>query len=293
MANFTSRAATMGGGQIGGGDGGQIGSGNGGQIGSGNGGQIGSGNGGQIGSGNGGQIGSGNGGQIGSGNGGQIGSGTGAGGSGADPKPVAVAGPVVIAQKLLKFRIQRQEHSNWCWAAVAASINKYFDPASTLQQCNVANKISFSFPPPPPVFPPGECSGGCDDCKCCCHPEQCNRPAELELALKRVHKWRNTLSRALRFDEVQREIDRGRPIGVGITWQSELPEPLPPGAPPPKPSGHFVVLRGYRVLSSGVRQVYVADPLNASGLVDFDEFTLAYYGDGLWTETDLVESSWA
>jgi hypothetical protein len=82
----------------------------------------------------------------------------------------------------------------------------------------------------------------------------------------------------LRFDELQREIDAGRPVCAGITWASG--------------GGHFVVLRGYRVLSSGARQVYVADPLNPSALVDFDEFTSSYYGDGSWTETDFVQNDW-
>jgi hypothetical protein len=274
-----------GGGQIGSGGGGQIGSGGGGQIGSGGGGQIGSGGGGQIGSGGGGQIGSGGGGQIGSGGGGQIGSGTGVRGYGTDPKPPAIADPGVVAQELISFRLQRQEHSNWCWAAVAVSINKYFDPESDLEQCNVANRV---VKVSKELFDDDCRCGGRDGCKCCCHPHVCNLAEELETALKKVHKWRNTVERALQFGEVQREIDGGRPIGVGITWQSEVP----PNAPPPKPRGHFVVVKGYRVLSSGARQVYVADPLYGSGLVDFDEFTVAYYGDGKWTETDLVESDW-
>ena len=202
---------------------------------------------------------------------------------GADPGTTGGSGPAkqccmsdgVIAQKRLHFRIQMQEQSEWCWAAVAASVERYFNPASTMQQCDVANKVL------PKEFPnerlPQSDCGCC--CQCCCDPDACNRPAELEIALRQVYKWRNTLKRPLTFDEIRREIDRGRPVGVGITWDSG--------------GGHFVVVRGYRLLRSGERQVYVADPLNASGLVDIDEFTLAYYGDGAWTETDLVQSGWA
>jgi Papain-like cysteine protease AvrRpt2 len=202
---------------------------------------------------------------------------------GSDPGGTGGGGPstpprlsrFIIAQKKLNFRIQMQEQSEWCWAAVAASVERYFNPASTLQQCDVANRV---FPKEFPTvhLPPSDC--GCC-CKCCCDPESCNRPAELEIALQQVHKWRNTLKRPLTFEEIQREIDRGRPVGVGITWASG--------------GGHFVVLRGYRLLRSGSWQVYVADPLNASGLLDLDEFTMAYYGDGAWTETDLVQSGWA
>jgi hypothetical protein len=46
------------------------------------------------------------------------------------------------------------------------------------------------------------------------------------------------------------------------------------------------------VLASGAQQLYIADPLNPSNLVDFDEFSVAYYGEGVWTETDLVVDDW-
>lgn len=225
-------------------------------------------------------------------------------GGGGDPGgsngPTAMpTWPIVIAERRLHFRIQRQEQSEWCWAAVAVSVERFFDPHSKLTQCEVANKVIPKLPKqvPPIVFPPSDC--GCC-CHCCCNPESCNHPAELKLALQLIYKWRTTLSQCvaqqtpaggnpsppptivstgtLTFEEVCREIDRRRPIGVGITWDSG--------------GGHFVVIRGYRLLSSGARQVYVADPLNPSSLVDFDEFTFSYFGDGEWTETDLVRNDW-
>jgi hypothetical protein len=189
---------------------------------------------------------------------------------------VSIVGPLVLAQKLLKFRIERQEERDWCWAAVATSIDHYFDYRSNLKQCEVASKVV----PTPPPSDPGCC------CKCCCDPEKCDQPAELKKALRKIHKWRGTLKRALSFAEIQREIDNGRPIGVGIQWMSGG------SGGTPQTTGHSVVVRGYRILSSGTCQVYVADPLNASGLVDFDEFTFAYYGEGKWVESNLVQRKW-
>jgi hypothetical protein len=203
-------------------------------------------------------------------------------------RSIGANGPGVIAERRLRFRIQLQEQSQWCWAAVALSVERYFNPVSKLNQCNVVNRVRPDYP-----GDGHDCTGGCDDCKCCCDPESdyCNQPDSLEDALRKVFKWRNTLDIALRFDEVRREIDAGRPVGVGITWSSGNSGPMPRLGTPVK--GHFVVIRGYRLLSSGVRQLYVADPLNPSSLVDFDEFTFSYYGDGKWTETDLVEADWA
>src|SRR5688572_20576207 len=34
----------------------------------------------------------------------------------------------------INFNIQQQEMSNWCWAAVATSVFKYFKPASSITQ---------------------------------------------------------------------------------------------------------------------------------------------------------------
>jgi hypothetical protein len=271
---------------------------NSGQFGGGDPGDIGGGDPGDIGGGDPGDIGGGDPGDIGGGDPGDIGGGTGQGKPASSarsyspsPAPPGGVGPVVIDQGRINFRIQLQEQSEWCWAAVATSIEKYFNRASTLEQCNVVNRV---LQPSSDDLPGNGCTGGCDDCKCCCDPDSdiCNTPAPLEEALQKIHKWRATLPRPLRFDEIQREIDRGRPIGAGITWASGNSAAYG-RISDPTPKGHFVVIRGYRVLSSGARQLDVADPLNASGLVDFDEFTLAYYGDGAWTETDLVRSGLA
>jgi hypothetical protein len=203
-------------------------------------------------------------------------------GTAPPPKRVTIVGPLVVAHKIIRFRIQRQEQSDWCWAAVATSIEHYFDHESKLKQCDVANKVI------PVEYGEGLLPPSDDECccHCCCHLERCDLPAKLEIALQQVYKWRNTLLRALTFEEIQREIDGGRPIGAGIKWMSGGQNGTP------GTSGHFVVIRGYRLLSSGACQVYVADPLNASGLVDFDEFTFAYYGEGQWVETHLVQRGW-
>jgi hypothetical protein len=263
MAQFTSRMAGkgVGGGQIGGSDVGQTGGSDVGQTGGSDVGQTGGSDVGQTGGSDVGQTG---------------GSGVGA----LNQLSAAAKASGVIAQRRINFSIQRQQQSEWCWAAVAVSVERFFNPASELKQCEVANMVLPKEYPANPL-PKSDC--GCC-CQCCCDPDSCNQPAQLELALQEIHKWRTTLDRSvlspgtLTFEAVCREIDRHRPICVGITWRSG--------------GGHFVVVRGYRLLTSGARQVYVADPLNPSSLVDFDEFTFAYWGDGEWTETDLVRNDW-
>jgi hypothetical protein len=207
-------------------------------------------------------------------------------------KHATVMGPGIGARKSLDFKIEKQEQPEWCWAAVAVSVERYFDPDSELTQCELVTKVlrkdkdllktGFKIPKSD--------SPCCSEQGCCFDPDQCNYPAELETALKEIHKWRNTLDQleapdgsllstgTLTFEQVRREIDHGRPVCADITWGSG--------------GGHSVVIRGYRLLSTGACQLEVADPLNPSAVVDFVEFSKAYYGDGEWTETDLVQKDW-
>jgi hypothetical protein len=205
-------------------------------------------------------------------------------------KPATVVGPGIVARKSLKFKMYKQEQSEWCWAAVAVSVEKYFNPHSEITQCEIATKVFKADKDLKDKIPKSD-SPCCSERGCCADPEQCNEPAAVEDALKAIHKWRNTLDQSkapegssylstgtLTFDQVRREIDQGRPVCVDVRWTSG--------------GGHSVVIRGYRILSTGACQVEVADPLNASAVVDFVEFTKAYYGDGEWTETDLVQNDW-
>jgi len=41
--------------------------------------------------------------------------------------------------QLLDFSMQLQNQTNWCWAAVAASVGAYFAAAGAMLQCDVAN----------------------------------------------------------------------------------------------------------------------------------------------------------
>src|SRR5580658_8749867 len=63
------------------------------------------------------------------------------------------------------FSIEPQTESDWCWAAVAASINNFFDPPG-LTQCEVATDVLHL------------ASG-----TCCGSPEKCNTPETLQRAL--------------------------------------------------------------------------------------------------------------
>jgi hypothetical protein len=153
--------------------------------------------------------------------------------------------------------LPRQQQVEWCWAAIAVGVEKYFDPSSTLRQCDIASSVT-----------------GNQCCGLAGGSVACNQPEKLQDALSSIGRLRAVLRRPLRFEEVQREIDAGRPVAARVEWGSG--------------GAHFVLMDGYRILSSGARHVHVSDPLNSPSEVDFDEFANQYHGDGQWTGTYLV-----
>jgi hypothetical protein len=158
-----------------------------------------------------------------------------------------------------QFQIESQQKSEWCWAAVAVSIDKYFNPNSTRTQCQIAERVL--------------------NAQNCCNAaaDNCNQPATLIEALQKINRWSRTLDRPLRFDEIRQELDAGRPVCARIQWTGG--------------GDHFVVIAGYEVLRSGALHVFVEDPVNPSSTVDYDEFKTAYYGDGAWVDSYLVTES--
>lgn len=153
--------------------------------------------------------------------------------------------------------MEKQRQSEWCWAAVALSIERYFSPYSLWGQCGIAAQVLKR-----------------DTTACCEKPQNHNEPAPLEAALGAVQRLSKTSRGPLDFKQVCNELDAGRPVCLRIKWTGE--------------GAHFVVLTGYKVSAAGFRTVDVADPLYPDSTRAFDGFPTTYQGGGEWTDTFLV-----
>ena len=154
-----------------------------------------------------------------------------------------------------EFEIATQEQHNWCWAAVGMSIDRYFSPDSTMKQCEVAERVVGT--------------------GCCGNPENCNRAAGLEQALKAVKRLKAVLvGGILTFGEVRERIDTGLPVCARIGW-------------PEEGRGHFVVIFGYSTSSQG-EWVHIADPFFLDSTIPYEQFVSSYLDAGAWTDTFLV-----
>src|SRR6266567_5937703 len=117
------------------------------------------------------------------------------------------------ASKTLAFVVQHQNQTNWCWAAVTASIAAYYRNQGW-SQCGVVNDRL-------------------GQVMCCQDGSSaiCNQPWYLDQALSRVGHLANYISAPLSMQQIQSEIDAGRVIGVRIGWMNG--------------GGHFITIRGY------------------------------------------------
>jgi len=153
----------------------------------------------------------------------------------------------------LRFDMQRQLQSQWCWAATSVSLSRYYAKASVWTQCRLVTQIT----------------GRRSCCETGNSPE-CNLPQQLGPPLERVgilERWKDG---AARYDDLRREIDEGRPMAWRIGWAGG--------------GGHFAVIEGYQ--ADGERWVAVEDPLFGSSDAPLAALTGGHYqGSGKWTHT--------
>ncbi len=171
---------------------------------------------------------------------------------------VSVRGIIQLSQwwTRLNFVIQRQQQDQWCWAAVVASVSRFFDPNSNWTQCSLANA----------AFNRNDCCGsGFSDC---------NRAYDTEKALSITGNLQSS-SGPITLTDIAQEIDAVRPICVRIEWIGG--------------GTHAVVIDGYNM---AMNMAAVDDPWGASysGVV-LSIFQKQYLGTGKWVRTFKVKAS--
>jgi hypothetical protein len=181
--------------------------------------------------------------------------------------PLDLAGALTAAPALLpgtgrslNFNMETQERTQWCWAAVAVSVSRFYQPSSTFTQCRVANlELNTDV--------------------CCADLSACNLDNPLETALDKVGHFRDIEFEPLPFADVESEITAVHPVGCRIGWFGG--------------GGHFVVIHGASVDTGGAamkRWVAVADPLYGPSDYLINNFTSAYrQGAGEWTHSYFTQ----
>ncbi|MFI8519616.1 papain-like cysteine protease family protein [Streptomyces sp. NPDC085481] len=158
------------------------------------------------------------------------------------------------------FAMQRQQQSQWCWAATSVSVDAFYNPASGWIQCLLVDDIF-----------------GTTTCCANGSTAACNRPWYLNLGLAHVGRFaRGEAGPAPVNPTVAREIDARRPVAAKIDWSGG--------------GGHFPVITGYSDLIVGEPPIFeqyltVEDPAYGFSAVSYDSFRTRYQGSGTWTFT--------
>jgi hypothetical protein len=190
---------------------------------------------------------------------------------------IVVLGPLVIdapcatsspspsqAVTLQSFHLQKQQMLNWCWAAVSVSVERFFDPESSLRQCDIVEALN----------------PGVDGCCGKPIPDPCNTVGLLQDALTKVACLRQVIRNPLSFAQIQEQISVELPVCARIGWNggSEV-------------SGHFVVINGWGLAPTGAPLVHVLDPYFTNAYWPYSALISAGYqrGNGQWTDTFLVQ----
>lgn len=152
---------------------------------------------------------------------------------------------------VLRFSMQRQQQSNWCWAATATSVALFYDPNSGWTQCAVAN---------------GQLSR--NDCCGSGAAGPCNVYGFLDDALNRTGHFVSIEGGSVSAGTIMDQMLQRRPLGIRVAWSGG--------------GAHFIAATGRQ----GEDLVFVSDCGSGStSVVPYETLRTRYAGSGSWTHT--------
>ncbi|WOE78376.1 papain-like cysteine protease family protein [Pseudomonas protegens] len=162
----------------------------------------------------------------------------------AEIDPRAEAAPQAGAR--LNFSVQPQTQSNWCWAALSASVGNYYGTGSWTQ-CGVANAEL------------GRNS-------CCSQPGPCNVYGYLDSALRTTRSYGGMRENRMQMPAIENQLGMGRPVGLRCAWYGG--------------GAHFLTIYG-----TDGSYILVADSIFGYSTRALNSFPGSYNGGGNWTHT--------
>jgi hypothetical protein len=152
------------------------------------------------------------------------------------------------------FDMQHQLESEWCWAATSTSVYHFYNPSSTITQCQVVNHQ---------LNRTDACVNG--------DSPACNQPGYLDEALAFLGCLNRVDGIPEPFATVVSETSTGRPLGIRVAWAGG--------------GAHFLASSGYEQNQLMV----VEDPIYGTSVVPYSTMLSAYQGSGSWTTSYLTK----
>ena len=166
----------------------------------------------------------------------------------------APIGGTATSANALTFVMQHQQLSQWCWAAVSASVAGFYGSGLT-SQCAIASAEQSLV-----CCPANTAASGCDVAW------------YLDRALQRVGHFDRLTFTPEAFATVSSEVDGGRPLCARIAWSTV--------------GAHFLALIGWSIDAAGSEYVDVEDPFYGFTTATYSSFCTSYRTPGdTWTHS--------
>lgn len=148
------------------------------------------------------------------------------------------------------FDMQHQLESNWCWAGVSTSVAHFYNPNSTVTQCQVVNNQL-----------------GRSDCCSNGGSSACNQYGYLDKALSFVGHLDHVDSSTEPYATVVNQVSVWHPLGIRVAWSGG--------------GAHFIAATGYE---QG-QLLVIQDPIFGTSVVSYATMFGSYQGSGNWTHS--------
>jgi len=180
--------------------------------------------------------------------------------------PKAGTEVLLRSASVMRFDLQPQEKTNWCWAAVTASLNKFFANGYPIRQDQVVN----------------DCREDLEDIEV----KGDNQTLVITKALDTMDLRSMRCYYAISLDEIRRQMQLGLPVPIHIEWKGG--------------GGHYVVITGVgppHPKGDSHTWLRVADPnvtdeareTTVPRYITYNALKTRYRGNGEWTHTYLFE----
>src|SRR5690242_9143143 len=111
--------------------------------------------------------------------------------------------------KVLEVPLEVQACTEWCWAAVALAIARFYqDPTAPQEQCQLVTGVL------------GLGRDCCESCDCSLgSSDPCNQPQNLGFVLGQHGRDGDDGLPGMSFESIKHEIEGCRPIALSISWE--------------------------------------------------------------------------
>lgn len=166
----------------------------------------------------------------------------------------------------LDLSCEKQKGDNWCWAAVAASVARFYDPQVELEQCELANRF----------LQTDQCCGPNADMEICDRPQRLDKVLGITGNLVEFFHDATKPEPPISFETVRSEIDKGRVVCSRVSLSPR--------------GGHFQMITGWKT-AAGENYLIISDPIHERVEILFSSFGSRFNGAKQWNVAYITASS--